>query len=214
MRINENHRPAAQRPKASYLDAYYTISRRLKSAGMGICDSVCHPDMRTIACPFQSGTADVIAVEPAWRVLAVLENEDSLDMHRAVYLTVVRDQLRESLILFDFADPSLVTGERSTTNGPSQALYLMNSVFVIRQAEDPADRPRSIGGDDDARVAAACLRFLARPPTGPERSRAREFLTKFLSADAATKPGRNRPRAAWRAFSQALYATAEFRYLD
>ena len=55
---------------------------------------------------------------------------------------VVRDQLPESLALFDFADPSLVTGERATTSGPSQALYLMNSPFVIRQAEAAADRLR------------------------------------------------------------------------
>ena len=85
-------------------------------------------------------------------------------MHRAVYLPVVRDQLPESLALFDFADPSLVTGERSTTSGPSQALYLMNSPFVIRQAEGRRYRLRHEGDDDDARIKAAYLRFLARTP--------------------------------------------------
>ncbi len=38
---------------------------------------------------------------------------DASDTHRSIYLPVVRDQLLESLNLFDFADPSLVTG-----NGP------------------------------------------------------------------------------------------------
>jgi cytochrome c553 len=141
-------------------------------------------------------------------------DDDSLDMHRAVYLAVVRDQLPESLTLFDFADPSLPTGERSTTSGPPQALYLMNSPFVIRQAEAAANRLRAAHGDDDARVEAAYLRFLARMPTVAERKRARDFLAGFLPADTAGTTGGDRPRAAWTALCQALYASAEFRYLD
>ncbi len=141
-------------------------------------------------------------------------NDDGLDHHRAVYLAVVRDLLPESLTLFDFADPSLVTGERSTTSGPSQALYLMNSPFVIRQAEAAGDRLRTISGDDDARIEAAYLRFLARPPTDAERNRARDFLANFAVGGAARKTGGDRPKAAWTAFCQALYASAEFRYID
>ena len=141
-------------------------------------------------------------------------NDDGLDMHRAVYLPVVRDQLPESLTLFDFADPSLVTGERSTTSGPSQALYLMNSPFVIRQAEAAADRLRVIEGGDDARIKAAYLRFLARTPTDAERKRASDFLAGFLAGGATKKSGGTSPKAAWTAFCQALYASAEFRYLD
>ncbi len=129
-------------------------------------------------------------------------------MHRAVYLPVVRDQLPESLALFDFADPSLVTGDRSTTSGPSQALYLMNSPFVIRQAEAAADRLRGLEGDDDARIEAAYLRFLARPA---DRRRARPGPRV---PGRVREPGSDRERAAWTAFCQALYASAEFRYLD
>ncbi|MFO0843082.1 MAG: PSD1 and planctomycete cytochrome C domain-containing protein [Gemmataceae bacterium] len=47
--------------------------------------------------------------------------------HRSVYLPVLRDRLPDVLDLFDFAEPSLVTGDRETTNVPVQALYLMNS---------------------------------------------------------------------------------------
>jgi hypothetical protein len=134
--------------------------------------------------------------------------------HRAVYLPVARDQLPESLALFDFADPSLVTGERSATSGPSQALYLMNSPFVIRQAEAAADRLRGIVGDDDDRIKAAYLRFLARTPTFAERDRARMFLAKFAAGDAAKGTAGDRTKASWTAFCQALYASAEFRVLS
>jgi cytochrome c553 len=137
-------------------------------------------------------------------------NQDGREMHRAVYLPVVRDQLPESLTLFDFADPSLATGERSSTSGPSQALYLMNNPFVIRQAESAADRLRMVEDDDD-RVTTATLRFLGRKPTDGEQARARQFLAKFSGAE---HPGSASDRAAWTAFCQALYASAEFRFLD
>jgi hypothetical protein len=38
--------------------------------------------------------------------------------HRSVYLPVLRDRLPDVLDLFDFAEPSLVTGDRETTNVP------------------------------------------------------------------------------------------------
>src|SRR5690606_32034366 len=69
-------------------------------------------------------------------------------VHRSVYLPMIRDRLPDVLDLFDFAEPSQVTGVRETTNVPTQALYLMNSPFVQdraaafaarlqREAEDP-----------------------------------------------------------------------------
>ena len=53
----------------------------------------------------------------AWRLFLRVAGLDASDTHRSVYLPVVRDQVLESLALFDFADPSLVTGERATTTG-------------------------------------------------------------------------------------------------
>ena len=144
-------------------------------------------------------------------------NQDARDRHRAVYLPVVRDQVPESLTLFDFADPSLVTGDRGITSGPAQALYLMNSPFIIRQAEAAAERLQTLDGDDDARIEAAYSRFLARMPTDRERGRGREFLARFAPAGAADTSAAisdRQKKAAWTAFCQALYGSAEFRYLD
>jgi hypothetical protein len=138
--------------------------------------------------------------------------QDGQHMHRAVYLPVVRDQVPESLALFDFADPSLATGERATTSGPSQALFLMNNPFVIRQAEAAGDRLRDVSSDEDTRIRSAYLRFLARTQTACETTRARQFLSQF--ATTSDKSGTDRDRAAWTALCQALYASAEFRYVD
>ncbi len=138
-------------------------------------------------------------------------NQDGQDLHRAVFLPVVRDQVPDSLALFDFADPSLVTGDRSSTSGPSQALFLLNNPFIIRQADAAAERLRAGGKDDEARVKLAYLRFLSRSPSDAETARACEFIKSFPEPKLG---GGRRERAAWTAFCQALYATAEFRYVD
>jgi hypothetical protein len=130
---------------------------------------------------------------------------DASDTHRSVYLPVIRDQVLESLALFDFADPSLVTGERATTTGPAQALYFMNAPFVIRQAEALAERLRTIAGDDSRSVDRAYRLVVARSPTDAERDQALAFLRDFAGRASAAE--------AWSAFCQALFAGAEFRYL-
>ncbi|MDB5349960.1 MAG: Protein of unknown function (DUF1553)/Protein of unknown function (DUF1549)/Planctomycete [Planctomycetota bacterium] len=135
---------------------------------------------------------------------------DASDTHRSVYLPVVRDQVLEPLALFDFADPSLVTGERAVTTGPAQALYFMNGPFVIRQAEALAERVRSAAGDDSGRIDLAYRLALARPATAGEKDRGLAFLRDF----AARAKGADPAREAWSACCQALFAGAEFRYLD
>jgi cytochrome c553 len=137
-------------------------------------------------------------------------NQDGPNLHRAVYLPVVRDQVPESLTLFDFPDPSLSTGKRAETSGPAQALYLMNNPFVIRQAKAAAELVRSSSENDDERIRAAYVRFLSRNPSAAETARARDFLAKF----PPPKDRGDHQLAAWTAFCQALYASAEFRYLD
>jgi hypothetical protein len=135
---------------------------------------------------------------------------DASDTHRSVYLPVVRDQVLETLALFDFADPSLVTSERATTTSPAQALYFMNSPFVIRQAESLAERVRADEGDDVRRIDRAYRLAFTRPPATEERDRALAFLRNFAARAGAPDPA----RGAWTAFCQALFASAEFRYLD
>jgi hypothetical protein len=139
-----------------------------------------------------------------------LDGLDATDTHRSVYLPVVRDQVLESLALFDFADPSLVTGERATTTGPAQALYFLNGPLAIRQAQALAERVRAAEEDDARRVDRAYRIALGRAPKSAERDRALAFLLTFT----ARAPGAQPARGAWSAFCQALLASAEFRYRD
>jgi Protein of unknown function (DUF1553) len=127
---------------------------------------------------------------------------DPRNVNRSVYLPIVREQLPEALALFDFPDPNGVAGERPVSTVPAQALYLLNNPFVIRQAEFAADRLRASSGTDADKVRRAYETFFARPPSDQEERAATEFLNGYTK--------RSTSRAAWTAFAQALFASAEF----
>ncbi len=138
---------------------------------------------------------------------------------RSVYLPVIRDQIQESLNLFDFPDASLVTGDRDATNVSSQSLYLMNSPQAQGIAKAFARRLGSYEGSGPDKLARAFSLCFARSPTPDEASAIRSFFMTFTSKFAkgktltaeATKQASN---AAMTAFCQALMASAEFRYLN
>ena len=53
-------------------------------------------------------------------------------------LADLRGVVPDTLQVFDMADPSLIFGKRDVTTVPTQALYLMNNPFVLRQADQMA----------------------------------------------------------------------------
>lgn len=138
------------------------------------------------------------------------------NVHRSVYLPIVRDLVPEALALFDFADPSLMSGKRDVTTVPSQALYLMNSDFIIRNAEAMAKRlfvelelrgPRLI--------STAFYLAYARPPTDEETRKTSAYLERFLEvAETEGLAKEDARRLAFTTFCQSLLSSAEFRYLN
>jgi hypothetical protein len=132
-------------------------------------------------------------------------------VHRSVYLPVIRDRLPDVLELFDFAEPSLVTGDRETTNVPIQALYLMNSPFVLERSAALADRLLREAAGPTQHVQLAFHLCLNRTPDEYEEQRALECLE---SATIPAGDGGEPEREALISFCQALLSTAEFRNLD
>jgi hypothetical protein len=137
---------------------------------------------------------------------------------RSVYLPIVRDQIPEFLSVFDFPDASLVSGERDSTNVPSQSLFLMNSPQPINAADAFAKRIASHEGTPQERLAHAWQLAFSRNPTEQELAAIKSFWNKFpekvsgnnRNADALEKS----KMAALSAFCQSLFASAEFRYLN
>ncbi|MBK7877078.1 MAG: PSD1 domain-containing protein [Planctomycetes bacterium] len=158
---------------------------------------------------------------------------------RSVYLPMLRDHLPDALDAFDAPDPAFVTGDREETSVATQALFLMNDPDVLRTADAFAERLLAKQGSDDERIAWAFELAFGRAPSSTERSAVREFLKDFekLAGKGAKKDDGERDRraarerlrdrqdaggpppitdprrAAWSAFAQSLFESAEFRSL-
>ncbi len=135
---------------------------------------------------------------------------------RSVYLPVVRDFVPEALEVFDFAEPSLVVAARDVTNVPSQALYMMNNEFVRAQSAAMAKRILATPLDYPSRLNLAYHLALGRPATEAERKRADQYLLNEAKGLMPIKGGSKDAASllAWATFCQALFASAEFRYLN
>jgi cytochrome c553 len=126
------------------------------------------------------------------------------DNRRSVYLPMFRNALPESLEAFDLADPSMVTGKRNVSTVAPQALFMLNHPFPAANARYAAERLLSETHKDDAsRIARAYRLTLGREPSPGERDVAMKYLSK--SKDA---------KEAWTSVIHALFASADFRYVD
>jgi hypothetical protein len=96
---------------------------------------------------------------------------------RTVYGMIDRSGLPDVFNTFDFANPDMSTGERILTTVPQQALFLMNSPFIVRQVKNllaRADFPSDASVDD--KVYFLYRTIDQRPPTDDEYAMAHQFL--------------------------------------
>lgn len=126
---------------------------------------------------------------------------------RSVYVPVLRDLVPGVFQVFDFAEPTQVMGRRDVTTVSTQALYFMNNPFVMEQAGKAAER--LLGQPTDSseigdRLESAYRWALGRSPTSEERVQTEAFFTEGAFSSE---------KAAWSALFQALFASAEFRYV-
>ncbi len=129
---------------------------------------------------------------------------------RSIYLGIARGApLPEVLALFDMANPNIVVAQREVTTVPTQSLFLMNSPWLVKQAEAFATRLlEEKTASDDARVNLAYQMTLARLPSSAERDAALTHLRQW------TQTPNIAPEKAWASLCQVLFATAEFRYVQ
>ena len=122
---------------------------------------------------------------------------------RSIYTPVFRNTLPEIMQVFDFADPNLVTGARTTSSVPTQALFMMNNPFVQKQAEIAAERLlREPLSGKTSRIEHSYLLALGRLPTDREE----QILVSYLSANTD-------PKESWTQIFQSLFASLDFRHL-
>jgi hypothetical protein len=131
---------------------------------------------------------------------------DPLNARRTVYGLVDRQNLPGLFRSFDFAVPDQCVERRPKTTVPQQALFAMNSPFVMEQARALA---ASVAGlpDNAGKAAALFRRVLGRLPTDREITRAREFVDAAGDdAEAKLSP--------WEQFAQVLLASNELLFRD
>ena len=162
----------------------------------------------------------------------VISSEQKGGSMRSVYLPIARQSLPPMLEAFDFADPSLVIGERSSRMTPAQQLFLLNDPFVMNRALVTARRVLAgEAADDSARIGNLYRILFAREPSEAERIRSTDFLvyTQVIYDHAVPLPSPATPpaadqevllkpsssrEAAWADLCHALLAGGEFLYVE
>jgi hypothetical protein len=143
-----------------------------------------------------SGRLDV---RPGGRGTALTDD----NTRRALYGQTDRFRIPALLRNFDVANPDTSIPRRAETTHPLQALFFLNSPFVLAQAEALNRQPEiaeAVGVAD--RITLLYRRVLWREPAAEERALAEEFL--------GPSPDSER----WARFAQVLLLSNEFSHCD
>jgi hypothetical protein len=99
------------------------------------------------------------------------------DYRRTIYSFIDRALVPNDLRVFDFPNPEAHSPQRYLTTAPQQALLLLNSPFVIEQAQAIAARPEIAAEKNPRRRIAMLYRLLyARAPSPAESALGLKFV--------------------------------------
>jgi mono/diheme cytochrome c family protein len=129
---------------------------------------------------------------------------------RSVYGFIDRQNLPGLFRTFDFASPDASTPQRYTTTVPQQALFLMNSPFVVEQARRFAARPDVVKQPDDAeRIQRMHWIAFGRPAEPDEVA----LGLRFVQATGG-KGGGGARLTPWEQYAQVLLLSNELAFMD
>lgn len=121
---------------------------------------------------------------------------------RSVYGYIDRQDLPNLLRVFDFASPDQSASKRPSTMVPQQALFLLNSPFVMRHARRLANALAN--ASQDTFIETLYQQLFSRAPSSEEREIASQFLQSSSQSSEAARAS----------FAQLLFLTNEFSYVD
>jgi mono/diheme cytochrome c family protein len=125
---------------------------------------------------------------------------------RTVYGFIDRQNLPGVFRTFDFASPDATVPQRYQTTVPQQALFLMNSPFVIEQAKAFAARPDVAKlTEPEERIDRMHRLAYGRPAEAEEIALAKKFLAAAKATDQLTP---------WEQYAQVLLLANEFAFVD
>jgi hypothetical protein len=132
------------------------------------------------------------------------DNTNYLTNRRSIYLPVIRNNVYDLFELFDFPNPNAMSGDRTPSSTPQQALYLMNSPLVQQAALDFSKK--GFGTDPKVRIHLMYQSAFHRDPDVDEIRQALRFVDTF--------PSTSEPLDKWQAFAQSLICSNEFLFLQ
>jgi hypothetical protein len=128
---------------------------------------------------------------------------------RSVYAFLDRQDLPGVFRVFDFANPDVSNDQRPRTTVPQQALFAMNSPFVLQRVRQIIARPDIASQSKPSqRVTALYQLLFQRSPTVEET----ELALKFVS-DSSPESDPSK-LSSWELLAQVLLSANEFMFVD
>jgi hypothetical protein len=133
---------------------------------------------------------------------------------RSVYLLTQRLFDHSFLGLFDPPDTSQTTSQRTSSDVAGQALFLMNSPFIRKQAESFAERIMTERNSTTERVNFTFQLAYGRPSSDDELLQLTTFLKQFEERSVKQKRKVDVERQAWTAVARTILTSNEFFFVD
>lgn len=127
---------------------------------------------------------------------------------RSIYLPLRRSNLPTLYMLFDFGDATSPDGKRTPTTVATQALFVMNSPLVQREAKSLSDKILAEQNKDAARIQRAYLSVLDRRAEPGEIDAGLTYIQSLRRKWSEIGESK-----AWQSFCHALMASNEFIYV-
>jgi len=126
---------------------------------------------------------------------------------RTLYGLIERQNLPAVFRTFDFANPDTSNQGRFHTTVPQQALFLMNSPFVIEQARNVAQRSEiTKAASAEEKIQALYRLVLQRSPQKAELELGEKFIAAQAQKDSKLSPLER--------YAQVLLLSNELSYVD
>ena len=137
----------------------------------------------------------------------ILPNNPALEKKRFSFQELNRNKLSELFEVFDYPNPGLVSGKRNTSSVPTQALYMMNNEFVMKQASLVSKIiEKQEANDLNRKITLAFLKCLGRLPDEKEMQASLLFLKQSIEKKS--------PKVNLEGLVHSLFACLDFRYLN
>jgi hypothetical protein len=153
---------------------------------------------------------------------AVETYQPPFSLRRTLYGKIDRQFVPGVLRVFDFANPDLHIPSRVGTTVPQQALFFMNSPFVVERARALVSRPEVAAvGAAEEKIRRLYRALYQREPAAAEIAAGIEFVAKVgRPVVSVQQPGEPIPppplmaMSPWEAYAQVLLLSNEFLFVD